>query len=113
MKSILVISRSFYPDNSPRAFRTTELVKEFSRQGHNVILLTTKLSPSQQKYVDDINIEIKSMGVISWPTINIVGRGLFLYIKRALRRILQLSISYPELQYMFMINKALKKYKGF
>ena len=33
-KRILIVSRSFYPDNSPRAFRTAELSKEFARQGH-------------------------------------------------------------------------------
>ncbi len=32
-KKILIISRSFYPMNSPRSFRTTELVKEFLPKG--------------------------------------------------------------------------------
>lgn len=35
---ILIVSGSFYPENSPRAFRTTELVKEISRLGHEVTL---------------------------------------------------------------------------
>lgn len=33
---ILVISGFFAPENTPRAFRTTELVKELSRLGHEV-----------------------------------------------------------------------------
>ncbi|MHB8173390.1 MAG: glycosyltransferase family protein [Nitrospirota bacterium] len=33
---ILVTSYCFYPENTPRAFRTYELVKEFARQGHDV-----------------------------------------------------------------------------
>ncbi len=33
---ILIISGAFYPQNSPRAFRTTELAKELIRLGHAV-----------------------------------------------------------------------------
>ena len=33
---ILIVSGCFYPTNAPRAFRTTELVKEFGRLGHSV-----------------------------------------------------------------------------
>jgi hypothetical protein len=36
---ILIASYYFYPEVIPRAFRTFELAKEFSRQGHNVTLL--------------------------------------------------------------------------
>jgi hypothetical protein len=34
--NILIISGSFYPINSPRSHRTTELAKELSRQGHDI-----------------------------------------------------------------------------
>lgn len=37
---ILIISMAFYPDNSPRSFRATELTKEFGRQGHEVDVVT-------------------------------------------------------------------------
>jgi len=35
---ILIVSASFYPKITPRSFRTTELVKEFVRKGHQVTL---------------------------------------------------------------------------
>lgn len=31
--NILIVSGSFYPQNTPRSFRTTELAKEFGRLG--------------------------------------------------------------------------------
>jgi len=34
MTKILIVSNAFYPEISPRSFRTTELAKELSRQGH-------------------------------------------------------------------------------
>ncbi len=108
MKKILIVSRSFYPDISPRAFRTTELVKEFARQGHSVTLITSNVGIVQKNFAQDFNINIRSMGDISWPSINLNGKGLILIVKRVLRRIFQLTICYPELQYMFMVNRALK-----
>jgi hypothetical protein len=39
MKKILIVSNFFYPEITPRAFRTTELVKEFCRQGDKVTLV--------------------------------------------------------------------------
>ncbi|MBK7525412.1 MAG: hypothetical protein IPI53_15025 [Saprospiraceae bacterium] len=36
---VLIISGDFYPVNSPRSFRTTELAKELSRQGNEVTLM--------------------------------------------------------------------------
>ena len=33
---IVIASCFFYPENTPRAFRTFELAREFSRQGHEV-----------------------------------------------------------------------------
>ena len=41
-KRILIVTRFFHPDITPRAFRAYELAKEFSRQGHDVTVLTTK-----------------------------------------------------------------------
>src|SRR5690606_8098316 len=38
-KNILILSRTFYPENSPRSFRTTELAKELARQEHGVTVL--------------------------------------------------------------------------
>ena len=39
MKQILIVSNFFYPEITPRAFRTTELVREFCRQGDQVTLV--------------------------------------------------------------------------
>lgn len=39
VQNILIISSFFYPEISPRAFRTTELVREFAKRGKNVTLI--------------------------------------------------------------------------
>lgn len=41
-RKILIVSKSFYPLISARSLRTTELAKEFARQGHKVTVITPK-----------------------------------------------------------------------
>lgn len=45
-KNILIVSNACYPELSPRAFRTTELVRELVRQGHRVTLVL----PNREQY---------------------------------------------------------------
>lgn len=48
-KKILIVSDACYPELSPRAFRTTELVRELAREGHRVTLLI----PNRKIFHDD------------------------------------------------------------
>ncbi|MBS1516026.1 MAG: hypothetical protein JSS63_13400, partial [Bacteroidetes bacterium] len=61
-KKILIVSSAFYPQNSPRAFRTTELVKEFARQGHSVTLITAKDNTVHEPFEKEFGITIKDLG---------------------------------------------------
>jgi hypothetical protein len=38
-KKLLIVTHGFYPEQSPRSFRATELAKEFCRQGHQVSII--------------------------------------------------------------------------
>lgn len=40
--NILIVSGFFYPTNTPRAFRTAELAKQFVRLGHKVTVCVTE-----------------------------------------------------------------------
>ena len=42
MRSVLIVSFYFFPENTPRAFRTTELVREFASRGDKVYVLLPK-----------------------------------------------------------------------
>lgn len=57
---IVVISSFFYPRVHPRAFRATELAKEFARQGHcvNVITMNTVDNFDYNAFEQDYNIKI-------------------------------------------------------
>jgi hypothetical protein len=112
-KKILIVSRSFYPDISPRSFRTTELVKEFARQGHQVTLYTHKkdIHSSIEK---EYGVTINDLGELSFPKIDLSrGSGPIKLIKRIIQRGLLMLAEYPDIELMFKVRKALKNLSGF
>lgn len=104
-KKILIISSSFYPVNSPRSFRTTELAKEFSRQGHDVTVITPKNFAEHPNFQNKFNIRIMDMGQ---PKLNKVKLGVG-KIDYYINRVLNLLTEYPDIGYMFLVSKTLKK----
>ena len=68
-KKILLVSNGFYPEISPRSFRATELAKEFSRQGHDV----TVISKYRDFNYDDF---LKKHSI----TFNMLGRSILPHI---------------------------------
>lgn len=56
---ILIVSGSFFPTNSPRAFRTTELTKELVNQGNQVTLYIPKCDYDYASFIKEYPIKIK------------------------------------------------------
>jgi len=113
-KKILILSRSFYPMNSPRSFRTTELVKEFARQGHEVTLLTLKKDEYHIPFEEDYGVKINDLGQLQFPEIELNGStGAKRLLKRALRRGLLQLFEYPDIELMFKVKNALKNEAGY
>jgi hypothetical protein len=68
-KKILIVSSSFHPEQAPRAFRVTELAKEFSKKGHEVHVLTP------------ITDEAVMLGKEFSFTVHDLGKNPFKYIR--------------------------------
>jgi hypothetical protein len=107
-KSILIIGRYFYPEQNPRSFRTTELSIELSRQGYDVTVLTPKL-PLHNEFELKYNLSIEDLGQPKWKAQNLKGTGVTLLGKKLLRRAGQLLLDYPNIEFYFLVRKALKK----
>src|SRR5690625_2018978 len=113
-KKILILSRSFYPINSPRSFRTTELVKEFVRQGHEVTLLTVKNDEFHIPFEREYGVIIKDIGPLRLPNIKIdVTSGIGREFKRILRRGFLQLLEYPDIELMYRIQNKLKTESGY
>jgi len=112
-KKILIVSSSFYPENSPRSNRTTELAKEFAKQGHKVTVLT----PKKEEHIEfekTHTLTIKDLGIPLFKGINIDRRNRYasLFFK-ALRRGLNLLLEYPQIGIMFLVTKKIKNESGY
>lgn len=114
IKKILIVSRSFYPDNNPRAFRTTELVKEFVRQGHDVTLVFPYNAEKHDVFLAQHKLNIINLGTPIFKQIKIDYSNKYLSLfARLIRRMLQLLIEYPDIGLMFQVQKKIKKLKDF
>ena len=97
---------SFYPFNSPRANRATELAKEFARQGHKVKVITRN-EGDVETFCKEHKIEFKNLGKLTWPAPKIKGSGVTRFFWRILVRFSALLFEYPMLQLSFLAKKAL------
>lgn len=112
-KKVLIVSRSFYPENSPRSFRTTELVKEFSRRGHDVTLLTVKRDNIHRSFEREYGVTIKDLGPLRFSQI-VPGKGRITKpAARILKRSLKLFFEYPDIELMYRVKKALEQESGY
>lgn len=114
LKKILIVGRSFYPINSPRSLRTTELVKEFARQGHEVKLITIKNDKFHIPFSKEHGVTIKDLGPMRLPEISFDRSNRISYfIKRVIKRGMNLFFEYPDIELLFKVKKALKKESGY
>lgn len=112
-KKILIVSASFYPENSPRSFRTTELAKEFSRQGHFVVVITPRISEFHDEFEKNNNLIIKDLGLQKWKSIKLKGTGINRLIRRFILRFSKLLFEYPDIQLFWMVKKGLESEKDY
>ncbi|WP_411893498.1 glycosyltransferase [Winogradskyella sp. A2] len=106
-KNVLIVSRFFYPDIRPRSSRAFELAKEFARQGHKVVVLTTKKDINYSSLEKKYGFCVKDI-VKSEPK-EIQGEG----IKRVLRFSLAYLFLYPSILLTRYFKKALIKEKRY
>lgn len=112
-QKILIVSASFYPENSPRSFRTTELVKEFCKQGHNVVLMTIYKPEFHDKLKEELGFKILDLGHQKFKEIKGGKSKITNLIFRVFRRLLLLLFEYPDIEYAFKVDSALKGIEGF
>lgn len=111
-KKILIVSRSFYPAISPRSFRTTELAKEFSRQGHQVKVITSFQDDFDYTELgNNLGIEFKNMGKEKFGILKFSSNRYISYFQRAVNRFLLMLLEFPDIELMPMVIKALRNEK--
>lgn len=111
-KKILIVSNAFYPENSPRSFRTMELAKELVRKGNEVTVITHPREGTTT-FCENFGIQFKSLGNLTWPEPKIKGSGSIRFFWRLVTRFSTLLFEYPKIQLLFLVKKALKLEKDY
>jgi glycosyltransferase involved in cell wall biosynthesis len=112
MKKILIVSNAFYPENSPRSHRATELAKELVRQGHAVKVITHGREGTEA-YCVSHGIQFKDLGELTWPVPTVKGTGVVRLFWRIITRFSGLLFEYPMIQLIPLVKKALKEENGY
>lgn len=109
-KNILIVTHGFYPEQSPRAFRATELAKEFCRQGHQVTVVAPERA-NMQPLLEKFTIEFISLGKLTWkiPTLKGLGKLKTLFNK-ATNRLFPLLLAFPDMELFYKIKNRFKSH---
>lgn len=110
---ILIVSSSFYPEISPRSFRATELVKEFSRQGHDVTVITKYRDFDYSGFLSSFPVKFKNWGRSKFPLFNEFTMWPFSIIGRIISRTLLQLFEYPAIEDMFHVRRMLRNENGY
>ena len=106
---VLIVSATFYPQNSPRSFRTTELSKELARQGHEVKVYIPDVQHDYSELKENFPaLEVCQTKELTWKDIKLHGSGLKYWIRRIFRRIFVQFFEYPAIQWYLKMPHILK-----
>lgn len=109
---ILIVSKNFYPENLPRAFRASELARELARQGHAVSVFTPLNPEYHPLFSIETGVKMMDLGKLKWKQI-VIGNstGPLRFLKRMMTRLLSLFFFYPDIELVFRVRKALVKHR--
>lgn len=111
---ILVISQHIFPIQTPRAHRTTELVKELSRKGHEVTVYAVLGKYNYSAFQQEFNIKVKNIPLrFQKHPYNSDGDGKRTLIDKILGRILRKTFEFPNIEFMLRTPVIIKKETGF
>ena len=104
--NILIISGAFYPNNTPRAFRTTELVKQFCRLKHNVTVCIPYTGKDLPDFVRTYPVEIK---YYTRDKVRLKNG----FVSKVFNRTLAQFLEYPDIKIIRRLKALLKEESGY
>lgn len=105
---ILVISQHLFPMQTPRAHRTTELVRELARQGHEVTLYAVLGKHDYSNFEKSFNITIRNIP-LKWMVhpYNSDNDNKRTLTDKILGKILK-KLEFPNIEFLFRVPEILK-----
>lgn len=112
IKKILIVTHDFYPEQSPRSFRATELVKEFCRQGHQVTVIAP-YRKGTESFAKEYGFSFISLGVLNFSIFEFKHLGVLGHqLKKGMNVLFGILFEYPLIKISFKVRRALKNLNG-
>jgi len=111
-KKILIITQRFFPAPSPRSYRATELAKEMARQGHDVTVYAVLGNFNYSSFEKEFNLKIRNIGKPCFAILNSDNYVRHTFLDRALRKILNSIVEFPDIELTFKMFRILKVEKN-
>ena len=112
--NIIVISQHLFPIQTPRAHRTTELIKELSIRGHSVTLFAVLGSYDYSSFSKKYDIKIKPISIYyQSKTYNSDGLKKRHMIDKILGRLLGKIFEFPNIEFKNRIPEIFKDVNKF
>ena len=107
---VLLISRTIYPLLSPRAFRTTELAKQFAKQGHDVVVYAILGNYNYSLFEKEYGIKVKPIKM-ALSTFNSDGKCRYNLFDKILYHSFHRLIEYPDVEFCWKVPQIIKQEK--
>lgn len=112
-RKILIICGTFFPQNTPRAFRATELSKELARSGNDVTVCFPLAKNDYSGFEKEHHIKIRDLGNCRFKPIILKGRNVEFFLRRLVRRLMLMLFEWPDIELMFKVKRLLKSCNGY
>jgi len=107
---IVIVTQHIFPIKTPRAHRSTELVKEFARQGHDVTVYAVLGSYDYSSFEKEYGVTVKNIPVrYEFHPYSSDGDGKRTLIDKILGKILGKTFEFPTIEFKYSIPKIIKK----
>ncbi|KYP15124.1 glycosyltransferase [Flavihumibacter sp. CACIAM 22H1] len=108
-KRICIVAKGFFPENTPRSFRATELAKQFAREGHQVTVYTNDKEYDYTAFEREYNVSVLSYGKLRFKPLRSNGIPVLGELKRKLGRLLFMLVDYPNIEITWKLKSKLKQ----
>lgn len=105
---ILIIANTIYPNNQPRAFRATELAKEFAKREHEVILSGNLGSYDYTEFEKSTKIKVQNLGPTIFLKYDSDGSTNINLLDKVLGKLLNYPLVFPNIELSHRTRKLIK-----
>ena len=107
---IIIISKSYYPNQSARAMRATELAQQLARMGHNVIVYTVIGLSNYKEYTEQTGVKVELIST-KWMSSTTPQSSMKSFLIKGLSVLFGRFMEFPNIEFVFKVPEILEQEK--